>query len=275
MIPMSMFIVDDNCIRCGLCSELCVARIVERDEGGKPFVAAENERKCIRCGQCVSFCPKSCCYLDFQRDRVAVDASLFPAAESAETFLRSRRSIRKFRPDPVPEGLVRRIVETARYAPTAQNLQPVHWVIAMEREKLVEFGEGIAEYFEDEAARNPDDSGARIRAQIARIWRKGHDILLRNAPQLAIALVKKTHPFPEDGAIALTYFELAAHAHHVGCTWAGFFTAAARQSEKLATAVGVRDDEFLVGAQMFGYADGPVKLSRILPPRKEIEITLI
>ncbi len=145
----------------------------------------------------------------------------------------------------------------------------------MERHKLDTICDLIAEYFEGEAARNPSDGNAQMRAEIAAIWHTGNDVLLRNAPQLAIALVKKTHPFPEDSAIALTYFELAAHAHHVGCTWAGFFTAAARRSAKLARAVGVRDDETLVGAQMFGYTDASVRLSRLLPPRKEIEITLI
>lgn len=272
---MSMFTVDETCIRCGLCAELCVTRIIRRDESGLPFVAAESEGNCIQCGQCVSFCPKSSCRLASQRERVPVDASLFPTAASAETLLRSRRSVRKFRPDPVPEALVRRIIETARYAPTGQNLQPVRWVVAMERKKLVEFGDLIAEYFEDEAARSPDDVNAQRGAQIAGVWRKGYDILLRDAPQLAVALVKKTHALPEDAAIALTYFELAAHAHRVGCVWGGFFTIAARKSAKLARAAGARDDETVVGAQMFGYADESLKLSRVLPPRKETDITLI
>lgn len=36
----------------------------------------------------------------------------------------SRRSIRAFRPDPVPPGILREIVETARWVPSASNTQP-------------------------------------------------------------------------------------------------------------------------------------------------------
>lgn len=272
---MPMFTTDENCVRCGLCSELCVARIIGRDAEGVPFVSPENERKCIRCGQCVSFCPNSCCYLDYQDERVPVDKAMFPSTESAETLLRSRRSVRRFKADPVPENVVRRIIETTRYAPTARNVQPVRWVVAMEREKLVEFGDMIADFFEEFAIQNPDDKGAQVRKSIAGVWRKGTDILLRGAPQLAVALVKKSHDFPEDGAIALTYFELAAHSMGVGCTWAGFFTTAARSYARLSEAVGVRDDELLAGGQMFGYSQEAVKLCKILPPRKKTDITFI
>ena len=38
--------------------------------------------------------------------------------------LRQRISVRAFRPDPVPEELVREILDTARWAPSGGNLQP-------------------------------------------------------------------------------------------------------------------------------------------------------
>ena len=42
----------------------------------------------------------------------------------AEDALISRRSIRAFRPDPVPAALMRRILEAARWAPSGSNIQP-------------------------------------------------------------------------------------------------------------------------------------------------------
>jgi F420 biosynthesis protein FbiB-like protein len=39
-------------------------------------------------------------------------------------FLRTRRSIRRFKPNPVPAPVIERILETATYAPSAHNLQP-------------------------------------------------------------------------------------------------------------------------------------------------------
>lgn len=44
--------------------------------------------------------------------------------------IRSRRSIRSYRPDPVPEELVREILEEARWAPSWRNTQSWHvWVL--------------------------------------------------------------------------------------------------------------------------------------------------
>lgn len=64
-------------------------------------------------------------------------------------------------------------------------------------------------------------------------------MIFRGAPQLVVAVVPKSHSLPEDGAIALTYLELAAHAHEVACCWAGFFTMAARNNAALQTELGV------------------------------------
>jgi len=38
--------------------------------------------------------------------------------------IKKRRSIRRFRPDPVPEDLLRELLEAACWAPSAGNLQP-------------------------------------------------------------------------------------------------------------------------------------------------------
>ncbi|MGH6951802.1 MAG: nitroreductase, partial [Vitreimonas sp.] len=53
--------------------------------------------------------------------------------------LKNRVSIRAFKPDPVPEALVREIVDVARYAPSGGNLQPwkVIAVAGAERDALV------------------------------------------------------------------------------------------------------------------------------------------
>jgi len=46
---------------------------------------------------------------------------------------KSRRTIRRFRPDPVPDEDVARIIEAARWAPSGYNLQPWEFVIIKDR----------------------------------------------------------------------------------------------------------------------------------------------
>jgi nitroreductase len=53
--------------------------------------------------------------------------------------IKSRISIRAFKPDPVPEALIREIIDVARYAPSGGNMQPwkVIAVAGVERDAVV------------------------------------------------------------------------------------------------------------------------------------------
>lgn len=48
----------------------------------------------------------------------------------------ARRSIRKFYSDPVPEGVIRQLLEAAMAAPSGNNARPWHFVVIQERETL-------------------------------------------------------------------------------------------------------------------------------------------
>lgn len=56
-----------------------------------------------------------------------------------DEVLHQRRSVRAFRPDPVPLSLVRELLESARRAPSGTNIQPwkMHVVTGKVRERLV------------------------------------------------------------------------------------------------------------------------------------------
>jgi nitroreductase len=44
-----------------------------------------------------------------------------------------RRTIRQFKPDPVPPGLLERLVDAARLAPSAANMQPLEYIAVDDR----------------------------------------------------------------------------------------------------------------------------------------------
>jgi len=54
---------------------------------------------------------------------------MLTSADDLHAFLRTRRSIRRFRPDPVPAPVIERILTTATFAPSAHNLQPWRFVV--------------------------------------------------------------------------------------------------------------------------------------------------
>ncbi len=108
-------------------------------------------------------------------------------------LLTSRRSIRQFRKEAVPEDLLWKVFEACRFAPTARNSQPYYYVVIRDRKKL----EALA------AVRN----GAS--APIA--W----------AP-MAIAIcsdpnISSRHV--QDGCIGAYHLALAAHLMGLGTCW--------------------------------------------------------
>ena len=46
-----------------------------------------------------------------------------------------RRSVRKYRPEPIPEDQLRQILESGRQSPSAANRQPWHFVVVGDREQ--------------------------------------------------------------------------------------------------------------------------------------------
>jgi nitroreductase len=57
-------------------------------------------------------------------------------------LVKTRRSIRRFKPDPIPDELIDKIIEVARWAPSGFNQQPWEFVVI----KKPEFKNQISEY---------------------------------------------------------------------------------------------------------------------------------
>jgi 5,6-dimethylbenzimidazole synthase len=49
-------------------------------------------------------------------------------------LMQTRRSVRKFKPDPIPDGYIEKMIEAARWAPSGANGQPWEFVIVKDRE---------------------------------------------------------------------------------------------------------------------------------------------
>ena len=57
-------------------------------------------------------------------------------------LVKNRRSIRSFKPDPIPDEYIHKIIEVARWAPSGANLQPWEFVVVKDKElkeKIVQF----------------------------------------------------------------------------------------------------------------------------------------
>jgi coenzyme F420-0:L-glutamate ligase/coenzyme F420-1:gamma-L-glutamate ligase len=143
-------------------------------------------------------------------------------------FLQTRRSIRRFRPDPLPEEVLGRILETATYAPSAHNLQPWRFAVVATPETKSRLAEAITGQFRAEMTADGVPE-ADITSRVERSTRR-----LNEAP-VAVVLcrdVSAVKPQPDAAreqaeatmaiqsvALAGGQLLLAAHAEGLGGTW--------------------------------------------------------
>ncbi len=92
-------------------------------------------------------------------------------AEVFQSLIRSRRSIRRYQPEPVPDVVLQRVLEAATWAPSAHNRQPWRFVVLTESSKREQLGRRMGELLR--AARSADgDDAADIEGDVARSYNR-------------------------------------------------------------------------------------------------------
>jgi nitroreductase len=76
-------------------------------------------------------------------------------------FVNGRRTLRAIKPDPIPDELVGKLLEAARWAPTGFNMQPLEMLVV----KDLDLRLGIKKIVDD--YKNSDSSRSRLRASMA------------------------------------------------------------------------------------------------------------
>jgi F420 biosynthesis protein FbiB-like protein len=91
-----------------------------------------------------------------------MEATVSP--ESLLQLLDERRSVRRFKPDPVPEDALVRLIEAATLAPSASNKQPWRFLIVTSRPTIDAMTDAVRSSVERVARAVPPDSEAAFRA---------------------------------------------------------------------------------------------------------------
>ena len=140
--------------------------------------------RCIECGHCALFCPESANCLSFLKndEMVASDDLDMPTASEALNFIKSRRSIRQFKSEPLPQDAFDRIFDAVKNAPTAVNRQPIRWIISLDPEKTKEITNLILCWLREEIFKDPTSQIAIIGASMIAKAKAGEDGLLRARP---------------------------------------------------------------------------------------------
>jgi len=151
------------------------------------------------------------------------------------TTILQRRSIRQYRPEPIPDEDLERILEACRRAPSASNRQPWHFVIVGDPEQKARLAEACR--------------GQTWMADAAYI------VVAVGLPEVS------ANWYRVDVAIAMENLVLAAHGLGYGTCWIG-----ALASEEIRTLCGLPEGTEVVACTPLGVS---ADVSGEMRPRKE------
>jgi nitroreductase len=136
--------------------------------------------------------------------------------DAARTVL----AVREYRDEPVPEDIVRRIVEAGRLTGSSQNGQPWHFVVVTDRATLGRLGEAV--------------SHGRYTADAALA--------------IAVAVERRSRFGLSDASRAIQSMILTAWDEGVGSNWTGF-----TGMDEVRSTLGIPEDYDVVAVVPFGY----------------------
>ena len=159
--------------------------------------------------------------------------------------MKTRRSIRKYKPDMIPEDVLNRIIEAGTYAATGMGKQsPI--IIAVTNKEI-------------------RDKFSKMNAEIMGV----DSDPFYGAPVVLIVLADKARPtYDYDGSLVMGNLMLAAHAEGIGSCWIHRAKEEFESAEGKAflKSLGIEGDYEGIGHCVLGYTDGEEPKAM---PRKE------
>jgi nitroreductase/ferredoxin len=160
-VHMGVMEVDaEFCTGCGLCIENCPFGCWEMGENDVPRL--KEEYACFSCYNCAVACPVEAVSIvePYHVDDGfwATEPHPLPAKlplkpkdadgnpdewNAIERAVLERRSVRNFKDTPVPDTLIRRVLEAGRFAPSAGNCQPWRFYVITDRALIKTMDEAV------------------------------------------------------------------------------------------------------------------------------------
>jgi len=271
---MTLIRIDETrCKKDGFCVQVCPAAIIKQtDEESVPEMISQGALSCLRCGHCVAVCPHDALHHENipMEHSPRIQKALTITKAQASQFLRTRRSIRRYKNKPVDKETIQSLIDAARYAPTGGNSQLVTWTVHTDKAKLKNMADLTIAWMKAVLA---SDEGKQMPPYFPRFveaYDAGRNTVTHNAPCLVVASAPGYYANGMvDLSIALSYFELMAVAVGMGTCWMGLISRALKMSEPLKQAIGLPESHTNFFPMVLGY---PKFTYRRLPERKPATI---
>jgi len=162
--------------------------------------------------------------------------------ESIMDIIKKRKSIRVYKEKPMPKEVISSILEAARYAPTARNMQELEYKVITNKPLMAKLSEGIMAAVQKEGLPLKGPPGAR-------------PDFFHGAPILVlITAPKDNHWASTDAALAVQNIMLYATSVGLGSCFIGM-AQLINNDRDLLKSLNIPDNKHIVAAVICGYAD--------------------
>ena len=255
---------QELCIGCGQCVNDCIShRLSLKDK------KATISKDCIYCGHCTAICPVGAVsnpdydmadVEDYCKDTFTLNP------DNLLHVIKFRRSIRDYKPLPVENEKLQKLLQAGRYTATAKNNQDCHFVFV--QKELAFLKQQVWDFIEEYSVSNAGNISNEMYPYVSFNRRRkadaADDYLFRNAP----VVVYITSDWPLDAGLAAQNMELMAVSMGLGILYNGFLARISDENESLKTWLGI-EGKTIKACMLLGYPN--VSYARTAP-RKEANV---
>lgn len=259
-----MVVIDEKkCIGCGLCAADCIAQNIVIEE------KAHIKKECFQCGHCVAVCPKGAVSIP-EYDMADVEEynaeSFTLQSEAVLHSIKFRRSIRNYKPEAVPEDVLRMLAEAGRYTATAKNSQSNGFVFV--QKEMGELKDRVWQFIDDIAHKDIREIDKAFLPYLVFNQRRKKDAtddyLFRNAPVVLYVVSDSAL----DAGLAAQNMEMMGVSLGLGMLYNGYLARVSDANAELKEWLGIADRK-ICACMLLGY---PAVHYARTAPRKPAEI---
>ena len=273
---MSLLTINrHNCLKCGICIEICPNGIISMDENGFPFLSEEKAQDCVSCGHCEAVCATQALKHNRLPEMEMIQHEKLQEinSENLTEYFRNRRSIRKFLSRSVDKSILEKIFETVCYSPTGVNMQQNKWIMICDKAVIHQLSDAVIEWMKTMVTSNSDLARMLGFENLVQMYEQGNDVICRDAPNFVIGYADAAYTGGAlDSVIATSHLELLLPSFGLGGCWAGFVMIALGCSQKVRDVVGLNESHAVRSALMIGY---PKYHFSEVPYRKDADVKWI
>lgn len=274
------------CTLCGLCVNICLGKVLEKQE---QVINIGDTMRCNLCGHCVAICPEDA-IMAGRNEPMPLPEEKPVTPEEMVLLIRSRRSTRQYQKEPVSRDVIEQVIEAGRFAPTGGNMQGIHFTVVenpqtleairqgviKNLDKRVSEWEALAQTNEKHGTPIPEDLVTRVAnrgnyRQLVDRAVAGQDSIFHGAPLLVAIHSDPTSGSPkDDGDLMAMCMLLMAESMGLGTCLLGLFNVAAQKEESIQELIKLPKGHQVVASFIMGY---PAVKFRNAPARKPARIS--